>query len=231
MRTDYPVTRHNDADRIMTDRAADRLCGHPLASALLCNSVGDPPIGDSLPERNFTQDLADTVAKRGARQMNSRKEPGITAGKIDIQPFFRGIKIVCFVPPGLFIQPKRNISAAFRKPKPRQSLFITGKQKMSQRGFILICVNHCLTSVTLQKPYGMQDMYSAGFYPFPDQESKWGCRSSQTLLTGAIPTDESCYPSATSNAIMSVKPTEKRITPMLECSPSDISGISSSITT
>ena len=34
-----------------------------------------------------------------------------------------------------------------------------------------------------QKLYGkgpyMQDMYSAGFYPFPDQESKWGlCRTS-----------------------------------------------------
>lgn len=30
----------------------------------------------------------------------------------------------------------------------------------------------------------MQDMYSAGFYPFPDQESKWGYWSRQALLAG-----------------------------------------------
>ena len=39
-----------------------------------------------------------------------------------------------------------------------------------------------------QKIYGkgpyMQDMYSAGFYPFPDQESKWGYWSHQALLAG-----------------------------------------------
>ena len=37
-----------------------------------------------------------------------------------------------------------------------------------------------------QKIYGqnayMQDMYSAGFYPFPDQESKWGLWSHLALL-------------------------------------------------
>ena len=33
-------------------------------------------------------------------------------------------------------------------------------------------------------PY-MQDMYSADFYPFPDQESKWGYWSHQALLAGA----------------------------------------------
>lgn len=32
-------------------------------------------------------------------------------------------------------------------------------------------------------PY-MQDMYSAGFYPFPDQESKWAYWSHQALLAG-----------------------------------------------
>ena len=30
----------------------------------------------------------------------------------------------------------------------------------------------------------MQDMYSAGFYPFPDQESKWGLWSHLALLAG-----------------------------------------------
>lgn len=39
-----------------------------------------------------------------------------------------------------------------------------------------------------QKKYGkgayMQDMYSAGFYPFPDQESYWGYWSKQALLGG-----------------------------------------------
>lgn len=39
-----------------------------------------------------------------------------------------------------------------------------------------------------QKIYGkgpyMRDMYSAGFYPFPDQESKWGYWSHQALLAG-----------------------------------------------
>ena len=40
-----------------------------------------------------------------------------------------------------------------------------------------------------QKVYGkgpyMQDMYSAGFYPFPNQESKWGLWSHLALLAGA----------------------------------------------
>lgn len=40
-----------------------------------------------------------------------------------------------------------------------------------------------------QKIYGkgpyMQDMYSAGFYPFPDEESRWGYWSHQALLAGA----------------------------------------------
>ncbi len=40
-----------------------------------------------------------------------------------------------------------------------------------------------------QKIYGkgpyMRDMYSAGFYPFPDQESKWGLWSHLALLAGA----------------------------------------------
>ena len=38
------------------------------------------------------------------------------------------------------------------------------------------------------------------------------------------------YPSATSSAIISVKPRENISTPMFECSPEDISGISSSTT-
>ena len=41
----------------------------------------------------------------------------------------------------------------------------------------------------------------------------------------------SCYPSATSRAIMTMKPTAKERTPISECSPSDISGMSSSTTT
>ena len=40
-----------------------------------------------------------------------------------------------------------------------------------------------------QKLYGkgpyMQDMYSAGFYPFPDEESRWGYWSHHALLGGA----------------------------------------------
>ena len=39
------------------------------------------------------------------------------------------------------------------------------------------------------------------------------------------------YPSATSSAIIRLKPTAKSKTPILECSPADISGISSSTTT
>ena len=39
------------------------------------------------------------------------------------------------------------------------------------------------------------------------------------------------YPNATSSAIITLKPTAKRIVPTLECLPWDISGISSSTTT
>ena len=41
----------------------------------------------------------------------------------------------------------------------------------------------------------------------------------------------SVYPSATSSAIMMLKPTAKASVPRLECLPWDISGISSSTTT
>ena len=40
-----------------------------------------------------------------------------------------------------------------------------------------------------QRVYGkgqyMQDMYSAGFYPFPDEESRWGLWSHLALIAGA----------------------------------------------
>ncbi len=39
------------------------------------------------------------------------------------------------------------------------------------------------------------------------------------------------YPSATSRTIITLNPTAKKTVPMLECSPWDISGISSSTTT
>ena len=39
------------------------------------------------------------------------------------------------------------------------------------------------------------------------------------------------YPSATSSIIIREKPRAKKMVPILECSPSDISGISSSTTT
>lgn len=39
------------------------------------------------------------------------------------------------------------------------------------------------------------------------------------------------YPSATSSTIIRLNPIIKRIVPQFECSPSDISGISSSMTT
>ena len=42
---------------------------------------------------------------------------------------------------------------------------------------------------------------------------------------------DSIYPSATSSTIMTLKPTAKNTVPRLECSPCDISGISSSTTT
>ena len=45
------------------------------------------------------------------------------------------------------------------------------------------------------------------------------------------PSELSTYPSATSSIIISVKPRAKKMVPMLECSPSDISGISYSTTT
>ncbi len=42
---------------------------------------------------------------------------------------------------------------------------------------------------------------------------------------------QTAYPSATSSTIITLNPTAKNIVPMLECSPCDISGISSSTTT
>ena len=56
-----------------------------------------------------------------------------------------------------------------------------------------------------------------------------------TILTKRLkkpaPSMVAAYPKATSSVIMMLKPTAKKIVPMLECRPCDISGISSSTTT
>ena len=55
-RSDHPVARYDDADRIMPDRAADCLCGHSFVSTLLCRFVGN--ITESNREIHFMcQDL------------------------------------------------------------------------------------------------------------------------------------------------------------------------------
>ena len=51
------------------------------------------------------------------------------------------------------------------------------------------------------------------------------------LYRQAFSASLSAQPSATSSIIIRVKPREKEMAPMLECSPWDISGISSSTTT
>ena len=48
IRPDDPVARHDDADRIVPDGAADRLRGHPLEPALLCQPPGEPAVCDRL---------------------------------------------------------------------------------------------------------------------------------------------------------------------------------------
>ena len=60
-----------------------------------------------------------------------------------------------------------------------------------------------------------------------------GTRAGEALLFSAHAGSRRLhrYPSATSSAIISVKPRAKDKTPTLECSPSLISGISSSTTT
>ena len=77
IRSNYPVARHDDADRIMTDRPANRLSRHPLEPALPCDSVGNPPVSHRFPKRHFAHDLSDTIAEVGACQMDSRKNPGV----------------------------------------------------------------------------------------------------------------------------------------------------------
>ena len=78
--------------------------------------------------------------------------------------------------------------------------------------------------------------------PFATKE-RYGCGVPLAGIAGACPTAAdrqllrlyskfgNRYPKATSNTIIKVKPTAKKIVPMWECSPSDISGTSSSTTT
>ena len=84
IRSDHPVARHDDADRIMTDRTADCLCGHPFEPAFLCDFVGNPSIRNRFSKGDFTHDLSDTIAEIGAYQMYFRKESGIVARKINM---------------------------------------------------------------------------------------------------------------------------------------------------
>ena len=117
IRSDYPVAWHDDANRIMTNCAANRLCGHSVESALLCDFFRDPSIRDRFSIRNLAHDLTDTVAEIGAYQMDLREKAGIMARKINIQPFFRLIKIVRFTMTSSFLQTKPGISGAFFEPK------------------------------------------------------------------------------------------------------------------
>ena len=78
VRSYHPMARYNDADWIMPDRAANRLCGHSFKSALLCQFVGNPTVSNRLPIRDLAHDLSDTIPEIGSYQMNPRKEPGIT---------------------------------------------------------------------------------------------------------------------------------------------------------
>ncbi len=119
IRSDYTVTRHDDADRIMPNRAADRLRGHLIESALLRQLVGDPPVCNRLSKRNPAHDLSDTVAEIGACQMDSREKAGVAARKVNVQPLFRLIKVVRFTPTSSFFQTKSGISGAPREPKTR----------------------------------------------------------------------------------------------------------------
>lgn len=79
VRSDYPVARYDDADRIMAYRAANRLCGHPFESALFCQFVGNPTVCYSLSIRNLAHNLSDTIAEIGAYQMDSREKARIAA--------------------------------------------------------------------------------------------------------------------------------------------------------
>ena len=77
--SNHSVAWYDDADRIMTDRPADCLRGHPFKAAFLCNPIGDPAVRNRLSKWYFTHDLPDAVAESGSCPMNSRKEPGVAA--------------------------------------------------------------------------------------------------------------------------------------------------------
>ena len=63
MCSDYPVARYDDTDRIMTDRTANCLCGHPVESAFLCDLISNPPICDCFPKRNPAHDFSNPITK------------------------------------------------------------------------------------------------------------------------------------------------------------------------
>ena len=79
VRSDYPEARYDDADRIMADRAANCLCGHPFQSALFCQFVGNPTVCNCLSIRNPAHNLSDTIAEIGAHQMDAREKARIAA--------------------------------------------------------------------------------------------------------------------------------------------------------
>ena len=79
IRSDHPVARHDNADRIMTNCTTNRLCGHSFEPALFCQFVGNPTVCNCLPIRNLTHNLSDTIAEIGAHQMDSREKARIAA--------------------------------------------------------------------------------------------------------------------------------------------------------
>ena len=101
----------------MTDRTANRLCGHSVESTLRCQFAGNPSVCNRLSKRNLAHDLSDTIAEIGAYQLDLREKAGITTRKINIQPYFRLIKIAGFTPTSSFFQTKPNISGTFCEPK------------------------------------------------------------------------------------------------------------------
>ena len=86
---DYPVAGDQNADRIVTDRAADRLCRHARDSQFPGDFGGDGSVGGGLAARNAAELFPDRETERGAGQMNRRRFTRILPRKITFEPLFR----------------------------------------------------------------------------------------------------------------------------------------------
>ena len=77
---------YDEGDGIVSDRSADRLCGHPREGSFASDLRGNITVCHGLPEGDGQHDFPYGLAERTGPQVQRRCEIGGLSAEIDVQP-------------------------------------------------------------------------------------------------------------------------------------------------